>query len=100
MGWLIGIASLRFGPRRARRSGSPESRPARGGYTLGVDRLGGDALDAGAQVAQALVDALVAAVDLADVADLAHPVRAQGGDEHGHAGADVGRLHPLAPQAG
>ena len=35
--------------------------------------LGGDALDVGAQLAQALVDPLVAAVDLADVADLAAP---------------------------
>ena len=49
-------------------------------------------------VAQALVDALVAAVDLADVADLAAAVGAQRGDQHRHAGADVGRLEALAAQ--
>ena len=63
-----------------------------------VDRLGRDALDARAEVAQALVDALVAAVDLADVADLRAPVGAQRGDQHRHAGADVGRLDALAAQ--
>src|SRR4051794_20700941 len=56
------------------------------------------ALDLRSQRAQPLVDALVAAVDLADVADLRHPVRAQRGDQHRHPGTDVGRLQPLAPQ--
>src|SRR4051812_45863025 len=65
----------------------------------GHNRLGGDALDARPEVAQPLVDALVAAVDLADVADLAAALRAQGGDEHRHARADVRRLQPLTAQA-
>src|SRR4051812_23917052 len=56
------------------------------------------ALDARPERAQALVDPLVAAVDLPDVPDLRDAVGAQGGDQHGHAGADVGRLHPLAAQ--
>src|ERR1700747_817178 len=43
---------------------------------LCVYGLRGHALDACAEIAQALVDALVATVDLADVADLAAPVRA------------------------
>ena len=37
----------------------------------------GDALDGGAEAAQALVDALVAAVDLADVADHGRALRGQ-----------------------
>ncbi len=61
-------------------------------------RLGRHALDAGAEIAQALVDALVAAVDLADVADLAAALGAERGQQHRHAGADVGRLHALAAQ--
>src|SRR5664280_1856082 len=66
---------------------------------LRVNGLYGHALDACAEIAQALVDALVATVDLADVADLAATLRAQGREQHGHAGADVGRLHALATQA-
>ena len=54
-----------------------------------VHRLRGDALDARAEGLKALVDALVAAVDLADVADLQAALGAEGRDEHGHAGADV-----------
>src|SRR3954454_21149442 len=61
----------------------------------GVDRLGGDALDPGAELAKALVDALVAAVDLADVADLGTALGAQRRDQHRHAGPDVGRLQSL-----
>ena len=48
-----------------------------------------DALDPRAQGQQALVDALVAAVDVAHVVDLARALRADGGDQHRHAGADV-----------
>src|SRR5688572_8154200 len=73
-------------------------RGLRGAAGLVVDGLGGDALDARAELAQALVDALVAAVDLADVADLRASLGAQGRDEHRHAGADVGRLDALAAQ--
>src|SRR2546430_1290975 len=60
------------------------------------DRLGRHALDLRAERLKALVDALIAAVDLADAADLRLPARAEGGDEHRHAGADVGALHALA----
>src|SRR5437763_4100508 len=64
--------------------------------SLSRDALSGHALDPRAQRAQPLVDPLVAAVDLADVADLRLPVRAQRRDEHRHSGADVGALHALA----
>src|SRR5829696_4240318 len=47
------------------------------------------ALDARAERAQALVDALVSAVDLADVVDLGLALRAERGDQHRHARADV-----------
>src|SRR5215207_4724981 len=56
------------------------------------------ALDARAERAQALVDALVSAVDLADVVDLGLPLRAERGDQHRHAGPDVGGRHALAAQ--
>ena len=46
--------------------------------------------------AQPLVDALVAAVDLADVADLRGALGAERRDHHRHAGADVGARQPLA----
>ena len=46
--------------------------------------------------AQPLVDPLVAAVDLADVADLRARPRRTGRDEHRHAGPDVRALHALA----
>src|ERR1700680_1400705 len=65
---------------------------------LRVNGLCGHPLDAGAQLAQALVDALVPAVDLTDVADLATSIRAQRREQHGHAGADVRRLQALSAQ--
>jgi len=43
-----------------------------------------------------MVDALVPAVDLADIADGRGPLGTQGCDEHRHARADVGTLEPLA----
>src|SRR4051812_44901020 len=61
--------------------------------------LGGDALDVRAEIAQALVDALVAAIDLSDVADLAATLCTEGGQEHRHSGTDVRRLDALAAQA-
>src|ERR1700679_4282130 len=67
-----------------------------------VDRglgLDGDALDVRPQLAQALVDPLVAAVDLADVADFAAALRAQRRQQHRHPRADVRRLDALAAQA-
>src|SRR5581483_5820061 len=57
-----------------------------------------DPVDLGAECAEALVDALVAAFDLADVVDGALPVRAESGKEHGHAGADVGRFDVAGTQ--
>ncbi len=63
---------------------------------LRVDRLRGHALDARPKVPEALIDALIAAVDLADVADLAASVGAEGCQQHGHSGPDVRRLDPLA----
>src|SRR5258708_24941893 len=65
---------------------------------LRVNGLRGYALDTSAQIAQALVDALVATVDLADVADLAAPLGAERREQHRHAGADVRRLNALAAQ--
>src|SRR5271166_5830941 len=47
------------------------------------------ALYLGAQTAEALVDALEAAVDLADVLDHGFALGAEGGDQHGHAGANI-----------
>src|SRR6059058_4244099 len=77
IGWIIRSGSLRGSGQRG---------------------LLGDALDRGAQLAQALVDALVPAIDLADVADLGLPVGAQRGQHDGHARADVGGLDPRAAQ--
>ena len=45
------------------------------------------------QGVQALVDILVAALDLVAVVDDAGAVGGEGGDEQGDAGADVGRGH-------
>src|SRR6185436_8604554 len=58
--------------------------------------LRGDTLDPRAQQPQPLVDPLVAAVDLTDVADLGGPLRAERRDEDRHAGPDVRALHALA----
>src|SRR5215217_2768340 len=58
------------------------------------------AIDVGPEAAQPLVDALVAPVDLADVADDRFAVGGQGGQQQGHAGADVGGLQALAVQLG
>ena len=71
---------------------------ARGLLALTATRhaLGGHALDARAERPQPLVDPLVAAVDLADVADLGRALGAQRRDEHRHAGPDVRALHALA----
>src|SRR4051795_9352716 len=66
--------------------------------TLRVGGLGRYALDAGAEVSQALVDALVAAVDLPDVADLCTPLGAQRGEQDRHPGTDVRGLDGLAAQ--
>ena len=77
------------------------SRPSGPGRpSLRVDGLGSVATRSirAPSVAQALVDPLVAAVDLADVADLATALGAQRGDQHRHAGADVGALDALAVQ--
>src|SRR5204863_1514921 len=48
-------------------------------------------LDLRAELAEALVDSLVAALDLADVVDGALALGAQRGKQHRHAGSTVGR---------
>src|SRR5262249_24678555 len=60
--------------------------------------LGLDALDAGAERAEALVDAFVPLVDLVDGADRRASLRAQARHKHRHTGADVAALHALAKQ--
>ena len=50
--------------------------------------------DPGAERVEAFVDPLVAALDLADVVDGARALGAERGEEHRHAGADVGRRRP------
>src|SRR5207342_1297675 len=52
-------------------------------------------LDACAERTQSFVDALVAAVDLADVADRRSPLGAEGGDDHRHTSTDVRALETL-----
>src|SRR6185437_6522509 len=91
MGWIIFSPFNRTGTRGAR---TPRARGP-----SGVDWLGRHPLDAGAELAQALVDALVAAIDLANVAALRAAVRAEGRQQHRHAGPDVGRLDSLSAQA-
>src|SRR5207253_2671332 len=56
------------------------------------------ALNPGPEPAQPLVDPLVAAVDLADVADRRRAVRAQARDQHRHPGPDVRALRTLPVQ--
>ena len=68
------------------------------GSTGAVDGAGQIALDRGAERAQALVDPLVAAVDLADVADRRGALGAEARDQHRHPGADVGARQALAVQ--
>src|SRR6185503_16080158 len=65
------------------------------GLTLGGDAVARYALDARAELAQPVVDALVAAVDLTDVADLRDALGTEARDEHRHAGPDVRALHAL-----
>src|SRR5215218_5260479 len=64
------------------------------------EALGRDALDVGAERTEALVDALVPAVDLADVPDRRRSLRAQGRQQHRHPGADVGARHLLTVEPG
>ena len=92
-------AQLRASPRRT--SLPPAGRgPAAAGAPRPLRLTHGPARCRAPSVAQALVDALVAAVDLADVADLADALGAPGGDEHRHAGADVGALQRARREAG
>src|SRR5690242_10453291 len=51
------------------------------------------ALDLGAEGAKALIDALVAALDLTDVVDHALPLCAKRGEQNGHTRSDIGGLH-------
>src|SRR5690349_16511930 len=57
-----------------------------------------DALDLRAQRSQALVDALVSALDLTDIVDRALPRSAERGEEDRHTGPDIRRLHLGGPQ--
>src|SRR4051812_43964136 len=59
-------------------------------------RLSIHPFDLGTEGAQPLIDALVAPLDLPDVVDRAGTVGREGGEEHGHAGPDVGRLDGAA----
>src|SRR3990172_8121163 len=63
----------------------PRSTPMRFGSTSVPSAGGLDALDGGAEGAQLLVQRLVAAVQVIDVADLRRPFRRQRGDDHGPA---------------
>src|SRR5690554_782195 len=51
------------------------------------------ALDFGADGVQSGIDVLVASVDLLDVVDGADSFGAEGGDEQGYTGANIGRCH-------
>ena len=58
-------------------------------------RIVSHSLDLCAKRPEPLLDPLVAAVDLADVVDHAAALRAQGGDQQRHAGADIRAGQPL-----
>src|SRR6476469_2758265 len=55
--------------------------------------------DRGSEGVETVVDAFVSALDLTDVVDEAGALRAESGDQHRHAGADVGLFQERAPQA-
>src|SRR6266571_1677738 len=57
-----------------------------------------DSFNLGSQRPQPLVDALVAALDLADVVDRGLPLGGERYQQHRHAGADVGALDHAAAQ--
>src|SRR5512147_3217854 len=59
-----------------------------------------DARDASAERVQTLVDALIAAFDLAGVVDRARALRAQRREEHRHPGTDVWRLDDRRAERG
>src|ERR1700684_161149 len=54
--------------------------------------------DSGAEGVEPLVDALIAAFDLVGIVDGADALGADGGEQHRHAGADVGRYHRSTAQ--
>src|SRR6266508_1608206 len=62
--------------------------------------LASGSLDARAEGAQALVDPLIAPVDLGDVADDRLALGGQGGQQQRHPGADVRRRQPLPVEPG
>ena len=76
-------------PRRRKFARRRKRRSARGRDS----GLAFDALDVRAECAQALVDPLVALVDLVGVADRRRAFRAERGDHHRHAGTNVGARH-------
>src|SRR3954466_3568583 len=51
-----------------------------------------------AERVETLVDALVAALDLPDVVDEARALGAESGQQHRHAGPDVGRFEERSPE--
>ena len=61
-------------------------------------RRSSDSSDPSAERVETLVDALVAALDLAGVVDRARALRAQRGQEHRHSGANVRRLDRRSAQ--
>src|SRR5689334_2681448 len=54
--------------------------------------------DGSAECVEAFIDALIAALDLADVVDEAGSLGAQCGEQHRHTGADIGRFEEGATQ--
>src|SRR5439155_14626981 len=76
-------------------TGRVDAHSLSGFHGLSVSRSVVDALDARAEGPQPLVDPLVAAVDLADVADHRGALGRKRGYEHRHAGTDVRALEPL-----
>lgn len=60
----------------------------------------GNPLDPGAQALEPGGQVFVATFDLIDILDGAFTLGTQGGNDHGHAGPDVGRNQVATPQAG
>jgi len=87
--WIIVLPFKRTAELTGRVIAAPVPLTRGEGERLCVHRLGRHPLDTRTQLAEAFVDALVSAVDLADVADLAATLGAEGGEQHCHAGADV-----------
>src|SRR5690606_24578269 len=81
-------------PKRSRHPGTSQS----GGSALTSSSSVLMALDGRAEIAQPLIDTLVAALNLADVVDGTDPVGRERRHQHRHPGANVGRFHSAAVQ--